>query len=150
MNNNYFRWGCPFKKDLYKTRVCNCDRYTYKKITKHKKPDHCSKEIELDCEVIEKIKKTHNDILNNKFKKDYQYLELQKLIKGSYFFEEFIKQVANDYYIKHYQEKMVNKFIKDFKIRIGVAIARGCVKHGAECPYFVLSKDIVKINKVKK
>ena len=99
--------------------------------------------------MVKKIKKIHSDILDKKFKKESQYLELQKLINDSHFFEAFIEEVANDYYIRYYQEKMIKKFIKDFKIKIGVAIAKRCVSHGDTCPYFVLSKDIVKNNKVE-
>ena len=58
--------------------------------------------------------------------------------------EEEKRKIAEDYYIKHYQKKMVDKFIRDFRVKVGIAMANECYGQDGECPYFVLAKEIVK------
>ena len=94
------------------------------------------------CEVYKKLNTIYKDILNKKFS---SHLEIQEYLDLQYdIIKNFIEKIAEDYYIKHYQKKMVDKFIRDFRVKVGIAMANECYGQDGECPYFVLAKEIVK------
>jgi len=137
---------CIFRNSYFCITKCECNKRLYRLITGGKKQfEECpyrSRTQIYKCEVYKKLNTIYKDILNKKFS---LYLEIQKYLDLQYdIIKTFIEKIAEDYYIKHYQKKMVDKFIRDFRVKVGIAIANECYGQDGECPYFVIAKEIIK------
>lgn len=95
----------------------------------------------IKCNVFKELNRIYKSILNNTFK---DYLKIQWMMDND---KEncvihFIESVAKDYFILHYRDKCIDKFIKRFRENMGIALAAKCIENES-CPYLSIAKDVI-------